>query len=415
MKQLEIELKCGKSEVERLQREVTKKDAELDALRIHTSENERLLANDCKRLREERHNLHIEKEHLSGLVRANDDMGSEAIKLKVQAEESECARLRAVTDLHAAHQQVALLGEEAEKERRKFEERLKQMIMDRDSLAAMLREVREEVVDVKMRERLLLESQSKCSTADHKIKVMSHLKSVAGQVAALQNERKKVAAEVHQLKSMWSNMSTSMLTAVSKHVTTQKVEEWNMQMSMNENHKQLLTAEREKEQTMIMFNAALRDARDACTVSFRHGAALGSLQYILKGWKTAVLFHLVNEWHAAASEASEQLRTSQMDNGYVFSCAAARVHALMTTLRHWYMTRLTWCMSCWQQAVRSGDKLTCRAASEAARKREIQLAEIICEMEGRLEKSKNESKIMEQRCRMHEQQMLDEQKQVRGR
>ena len=74
--------------------------------------------------------------------RLHHEMAQMEIKrLSSQAQESETARLRAACDVLAVRQELEAVQQAAHSERRQSEEKLRQLSMDRDSLAAMLREV----------------------------------------------------------------------------------------------------------------------------------------------------------------------------------------------------------------------------------------------------------------------------------
>lgn len=144
----EAELRQRRTQVERLEKELSIKEqqcrktqGELDAVRTHTAESERALENDNRRLREERDRLRNGAEETPHVV---------DLRAKIERLES---TLRATSQSNASRQNLEILKEKAEERAREAETRLRKVIVDRDSLAAMLREVREELVDTKKKVR----------------------------------------------------------------------------------------------------------------------------------------------------------------------------------------------------------------------------------------------------------------------
>jgi len=124
--------------MERLEKEISQKEqqcrkaqGELEAVRLHTAESERALEKDNKRLREER-------DHLRHSVEKNHDLAPVVVELRAKIEKLQAAEA-------ASRKHLESINETADTRAREAEDKLKKTVTDRDALAAMLREAREEL------------------------------------------------------------------------------------------------------------------------------------------------------------------------------------------------------------------------------------------------------------------------------
>jgi len=319
--------------------------ADLDAVRLSAAENERALERDCMRLREERNRLQSQ-------TKGDKDLSGVVIDLRAKAEEAEAQRARLQAQ-QVSHKDS--IEREAAVARQRIEAEVKQVRKERDTLAAMLREVREEVVEYKLREEEAASQQAK--QPDIRKQVAAQVVLFRGQIAALQCERQAVAGEVSQLRTVWRELSQKLGQATEQLLTFDNTK----QSSLNESEQRRALAEREKDQTMMMFNAALRDARDACTVSFRHGAALSLLQAIFRKKRNERCGLLLAQWWQNQTQGS--LKAYQ----------SLSVTAVCSQIKAWRLQSLGWGVGRWHQAVKRGDRQLAQAAREASQAREVQL------------------------------------------
>ena len=259
-----------------------------------------------------------------------------------------------------------------------------------------IRGAREELAGVKLREQAALEqltSHTKLPEPPEGL-ALAELKRLKSQVSALKRIHQSVRSDMQFFRSETSNLPQQMLqqmvTTIQHQASVKKATATDNLSNELAQAVSKMSAERdrassdrdrvsqERDRALMMLQASIADARDACMESHMRGSALGILGRLIREHSTTNLLRAFMKWaHAPRMNATHNTQ---------------ELNLVAATVVGWYRTSIARALSFWKGHLMQ--KMNYAAAVE---KREIQLAEMFCEAEGKRERAEKGVKQLQKK------------------